>query len=250
MVHRIIADADTARQIAEQILDIPIVQHLIPASSLLMLLYAHAILGVLWAMPMRPCRSSRIMPPCPLRRALRWVMASLLAASRWTPGAHTIGGPLCQHQLHDGFAPSGAGGRGALVIGIAATANQRRVTHASRRFVQGSSGRGSGGNVPVHVEGNCAHSVIRELRPRKGHVRLAGGCFGLSILQPLDFALDHQFFIAAQLHAMFLRKDFCAFRRRNKRADSYRAPGARPEWDCVCALRIRRRRRAMWRRPS
>src|SRR5215470_17944799 len=38
--------------------------------------------------------------------------------------AHAVGGALGQHQLHDWLAPSGAGGGGALVVGIAAASDQ------------------------------------------------------------------------------------------------------------------------------
>src|SRR5437588_12858524 len=49
------------------------------------------------------------------------------------------------------------------------------------------------------------------LRAGKGEVRMPGSFFFLRFLQALDLALDHQFFIATERHAMLLGKALRAF---------------------------------------
>src|ERR1019366_5858156 len=54
-------------------------------------------------------------------------------------GSDAIGGPLAQHQFHDGLAPPGERDGGGQIVGIATAANERRVADASRRFVECAS---------------------------------------------------------------------------------------------------------------
>ena len=43
---------------------------------------------------------------------------------RQTAGSHAVRRPLGQDKFHDGFAPSGSGGSGCLIVRVAATADQ------------------------------------------------------------------------------------------------------------------------------
>src|ERR1043166_10101560 len=48
-------------------------------------------------------------------------------------------------------------------------------------------------------------------RAGEGEIGLAGGLFFLRFFQALDLSLNHQFFIAAERHAVFLGKALGAF---------------------------------------
>src|SRR5208282_4273548 len=59
---------------------------------------------------------------------------------RQASGFDAIRRPLREHQLHDGFAPSGSGSGGAEIIGVAAAADERRVAEAAGSFVERAAG--------------------------------------------------------------------------------------------------------------
>src|ERR1017187_4844098 len=59
---------------------------------------------------------------------------------RQASGFDAIGRPLREHELHDGFAPSGSGSGGAEIIGGAAAADAKRVAEAAGSFVERASG--------------------------------------------------------------------------------------------------------------
>ena len=115
-----------------------------------------------------------------------------------------VGGPFGQHQFHDGLTPSGAGGGGAEIIGIAAAADQRRVAHAPRILVERAAGGGAGSDVSRRIQRDRAHGVMAGLGAGKGEVGFAGGLFFLRFLQAADLALNHQVFITAELHSELL----------------------------------------------
>ena len=57
-----------------------------------------------------------------------------------TAGFDSIGGPLREHQFHDGFAPSGGGSGRAEIIGITAAADERRIAKAAGSFIERAAG--------------------------------------------------------------------------------------------------------------
>ena len=63
------------------------------------------------------------------------------------------------------------------------------------------------------LNGDRTHAdcVMAGERAGKGEIRMAGSLFFLRFFQALDFALNNQFFIAAQRHAVLLGKTLSAF---------------------------------------
>ena len=92
-------------------------------------------------------------------------MASGATASGDAAELNAVDGPFAQDQLHDGLAPAGERDGGAVVVGIAAAADQRGVADAAGSFVERASGGGGGGEVAVRVEGDGADGVVRVERP-------------------------------------------------------------------------------------
>src|ERR1700761_8445819 len=75
-------------------------------------------------------------------------------------GENEIHGPLAKHELHDGLAPAGKRDRGAEIVGIAAAADQRRITDAARRLVQRAASGGGGGEIAAGVERDRTDRVV------------------------------------------------------------------------------------------
>src|SRR5579864_1428744 len=98
---------------------------------------------------------------------------------RCAPGAHFVSGPLGQDKFHDGFAPAGAGTGCAQIVSIATAADERRVSHTSRIFVERAAGGSSGSNVAIGVERDAAHGVMAGERAGKVEVGMSGGFFFL-----------------------------------------------------------------------
>ena len=72
-----------------------------------------------------------------------------------------IDGPLAEHQFHDGLSPAGERNRGGKIVGVAAAADERRISHASGRFIQRAAGGSSGGKIAAPIESNGADGVVR-----------------------------------------------------------------------------------------
>ena len=70
---------------------------------------------------------------------------------------YAVGGPFSKHQLHDWFAPACGRGSSAEIIGVASTADQRRIAETSGSFVQRSSGRSCRRNIAAAIKGDRAY---------------------------------------------------------------------------------------------
>ena len=68
--------------------------------------------------------------------------------------------PFRQHQLHDGFAPSGTGDGGGFIVGVTSAADQRGIAKAAGGLVQSSPSRSCRCNIARAVERDCADRVV------------------------------------------------------------------------------------------
>ena len=76
------------------------------------------------------------------------------------PAGYLVNGPLAEDEFHDGFAPAGERGGSAVVVGVAAAADERRVADTAWRFVEGAAGGCGAGEVAMLVQSNGADGVM------------------------------------------------------------------------------------------
>lgn len=88
-------------------------------------------------------------------------------------GSDAIGGPLAQHQFHNGFAPAGERDSGGEVVGVASATDEGGVTDAAGGFVEGASGGGCGSEIAARIEGDSAHRIVA-LRIGRGRILSRG----------------------------------------------------------------------------
>jgi hypothetical protein len=112
--------------------------------------------------------------------------------------AQEIGGGFGHDDFHDGFAVPGTGNSTGFGIGVAATADERRVADAAGKFATGSAGRRGGEEVAVTVECNGADGALLVAAVMLGGVFIF---FAFHPGFPLGFA-DH-FLGLAQFDAVF-----------------------------------------------
>jgi hypothetical protein len=133
-----------------------------------------------------------MIPPWPLRRLKRYWMAASAADC----------------------APSGEGDGGGLVVGVAAAADEGRISDTAGRFVEGATGRGGGGEVAVGVQGDGSDGVVGVerggifLRAGEGFVGEAGALSMLGSGKPGAFAGNDEFGVVAKGHAVGLGEGF------------------------------------------
>ena len=69
-------------------------------------------------------------------------------------------GPFAEDKLRDWLAPAGEGDGGGEIVGVAAATDEGGVADAAGSLVEGASGGGSGGEIAMAVEGDCADGVV------------------------------------------------------------------------------------------
>ena len=79
---------------------------------------------------------------------------------RCAAGGDAVGGPLAEHEFHDGLAPTGEGDSGGEVVSVAAAADEGGVAHAAGCFVECAACGGGCGKVAVGVECDCADCIV------------------------------------------------------------------------------------------
>ena len=165
-------------------------------------------------------------------------------------GRDAIRSPLAEDELHDGFAPAGEGDGGGEIVSVAAAADQGGVADAAGGFVEGASGGGCGGEIALAVEGYGADGVVAPLRgvlvlalravlvlalravfvleeicgsdccfgalvvmeadSGEGGVIEAGGMTELCVGEALAFAIEYEFAVINEGHAVGLGELLCA----------------------------------------
>jgi hypothetical protein len=156
----------------------------------------------------------------------------------WGARGDTVGGPLAENQLHDGFAPAGEGDGGGEVVCIAAAPDEGGVADTSGSFVEGATGGGGCGDTAADVEGDGADCVVTVLpRWRQWYLRLPGprsetwatlgfvvrereiggdlfdagcGLADLGLGEAFSFALEDELRVLDEGHAVELCELFCA----------------------------------------
>ena len=162
-------------------------------------------------------------------------------------GEHAVGGPFAEDELHDGFAPAGERDSGGEVVGIAAATDEGGVADAAWGFVEGSAGGSGGSEVAARIESDRTHRIV-VLAGRaeafgvalravlvldefggwssgiegsggvfvvavagEGGIGEAGGGTGPCLGESLTFAIEDEFAVIDQLHAVGLGEAFSAF---------------------------------------
>ena len=111
---------------------------------------------------------------------------SLPGCEFWNGTAgNSVCSPFSQDKLHDRLAPSRAGDSATLIVGVAAAADERGVSHPSRRLIYCAAGGRGCCQVSIAIEGNGPDGIV----PGKGQIALAGGGFRFGLGQSLPFAI-------------------------------------------------------------
>ena len=74
--------------------------------------------------------------------------------------AQKIDGGLGHHDFHDGFAIAGAGDAAGFGIGVAATADQRRIADAAGKFAARAAGGSGGKQMSISIDGDGADGSL------------------------------------------------------------------------------------------
>ena len=96
-----------------------------------------------------------------------------------------VDGSFGHHDFHDGFAVAGTGDAAGFGIGVTATADQRGIADAARKFAASATGGCGGEQISVLVDGDGAD------RPLPMSPMMRGGVLVFSALEPslvLDLA--------------------------------------------------------------
>jgi len=155
-----------------------------------------------------------------------------------------VGGPLAEDQFHDGLAPAGERDGGGEIVSITTATDEGGVADAAGRLVEGASGGGGGGEVALGVEGDGADGVVaakaggvrvgwkgsfppQRQRPvagdpgfrafvvvedvaGEGFVGQSGGLADLGMGEALAFAVEDEFGVVDEGHAVSLGELLCA----------------------------------------
>ena len=141
-----------------------------------------------------------------------------------------VGGPFAEDELHDGFSPAGEGDGGGEIVSVAAATDEGGVADTAGSFVEGATGGGGGGEVAAGIEGDGADGVMTTetrwivndgslgvfvvvedgleggIQAREGGVAQAGGLAMLGMSEALTLAVEDQFSVVDEGHAVGLGK--------------------------------------------
>ena len=94
------------------------------------------------------------------------------AGGSGTGGAQKVGGSFSHDNLHDGFAVAGGGDSASFEIGVAATADQRRIANAARLFAASASGGRGGEETAMFIESDGTDGALFVATMMFGGVRV------------------------------------------------------------------------------
>ena len=97
----------------------------------------------------------------PLPRLARsWTAACAARSGFEAGGTQKISSRFGKNHFHDGFAVAGGGNAAGIGVGIAAAANERRITNAAGEFAAGAAGGSGGEEAAVYIQRDSANSAL------------------------------------------------------------------------------------------